>query len=661
MVLDLPPTAELADVVTRAARAPRGVPRRLCRLLRALRDAGQPGDARGGPGHRPRPGHRDVLVRGEQADGPRRRRVLRQRHQRHARRRGAVDLSPDRRVGEVPDRVLGARGGQAPAHAQAEAAGRPDRVRDRRRLGHRQGHRPPARRGGRLRRRGRHRRRRTPRPSRASSAGPTSPSASVPTSPTRSRSPMPSGARSSPSAGSISSSTTPACRSRSRCSRRPSRDWDLQHDVMARGSFLVSREAARILIDQAMGGDLVYIVSKNAFFAGPNNVAYGAAKADQAHQVRLLAAELGQYGHPGQRRQPRRGRPRLGHLRQGLGRRPRPDLRHRRGQARRVLRAAHAAQARGPAGACRGRGLRPDRRRPEPDDRAPHPRRRGCRGGLPPVTGRLVAAVDLGASSGRVMVGRVAPNELELTEVHRFPNDPVRLPDGLHWDILRLYHEVLAGLREAARTAEAARRAGQRRGRFVGGRLRAARRGRQPARETRTTTATDETRRASRPSTRSSRRTRSTRGTVCRSCRSTRSTSCGLAGHGRVRGRAADADDPGPHRVVAVGRRGQRGHERILDRVARRPSAHLGHRSRRDRSASPRRCWRRSPRRATSSGRCSTRPRRDRARRRDAPDPRRVARHRVGGGRRARHASPASPTSPAGHGRWSASSSTRRS
>ncbi len=74
------------------------------------------------------------------------------------------------------------------------------------------------------------------------------------------------------------------------------RDWDLQHDVMARGSFLVSREAARILIKQGTGGDLVYIVSKNALFAGPNNVAYGSAKADQAHQVRLLAAELGQYG-----------------------------------------------------------------------------------------------------------------------------------------------------------------------------------------------------------------------------------------------------------------------------------------------------------------------------------------------------------------------------
>jgi rhamnulokinase len=70
------------------------------------------------------------------------------------------------------------------------------------------------------------------------------------------------------------------------------------------------------------------------------------------------------------------------------------------------------------------------------------------------VTGRLVAAVDLGASSGRVMVGRVAPNELELTEVHRFPNEPVRLPDGLHWDILDLYGEVLAGIREANRVAD---------------------------------------------------------------------------------------------------------------------------------------------------------------------------------------------------------------
>src|SRR5450755_505630 len=70
-------------------------------------------------------------------------------------------------------------------------------------------------------------------------------------------------------------------------------DWDIQHDVMARGSFLVSREAARVMIAQDMGGDLIYIVSKNSVVAGPSNIAYGATKADQAHQVRLLAAELG--------------------------------------------------------------------------------------------------------------------------------------------------------------------------------------------------------------------------------------------------------------------------------------------------------------------------------------------------------------------------------
>ena len=73
-------------------------------------------------------------------------------------------------------------------------------------------------------------------------------------------------------------------------------DWDVQHDVMARGSFLVSREAARVMMAQELGGDIVYVVSKNSVVAGPNNVGYGAAKADQAHQVRLLAAELGPHG-----------------------------------------------------------------------------------------------------------------------------------------------------------------------------------------------------------------------------------------------------------------------------------------------------------------------------------------------------------------------------
>jgi rhamnulose-1-phosphate aldolase/alcohol dehydrogenase len=73
-------------------------------------------------------------------------------------------------------------------------------------------------------------------------------------------------------------------------------DWDIQHGVMARGSFLVSRQAARVMTEQDLGGDIIYICSKNAVFAGPSNVAYGAAKADQAHQVRLLATELGDIG-----------------------------------------------------------------------------------------------------------------------------------------------------------------------------------------------------------------------------------------------------------------------------------------------------------------------------------------------------------------------------
>ncbi len=74
------------------------------------------------------------------------------------------------------------------------------------------------------------------------------------------------------------------------------RDWDFQHDIMAKGSFLVSKATAPALIEQGMGGDVIYISSKNSVFAGPNNIAYSATKADQAHQVRLLAVELGEHG-----------------------------------------------------------------------------------------------------------------------------------------------------------------------------------------------------------------------------------------------------------------------------------------------------------------------------------------------------------------------------
>ncbi|MCB0838589.1 MAG: SDR family oxidoreductase, partial [Bacteroidetes bacterium] len=72
-------------------------------------------------------------------------------------------------------------------------------------------------------------------------------------------------------------------------------EWYLMQDVLAKGQFLVSREGVKILQQQGMGGDIINIVSKNALVAGPNNVAYGSAKAAQAHMSRLMAAELAPY------------------------------------------------------------------------------------------------------------------------------------------------------------------------------------------------------------------------------------------------------------------------------------------------------------------------------------------------------------------------------
>ena len=67
------------------------------------------------------------------------------------------------------------------------------------------------------------------------------------------------------------------------------------------------------------------------------------------------------------------------------------------------------------------------------------------------MTSGAFVAVDLGASSGRVIVAEVSSSSLELTELHRFANGPINLPDGLHWDIVRLYQEIVAGLGQAAR------------------------------------------------------------------------------------------------------------------------------------------------------------------------------------------------------------------
>lgn len=66
-----------------------------------------------------------------------------------------------------------------------------------------------------------------------------------------------------------------------------------------------------------------------------------------------------------------------------------------------------------------------------------------------------VIAVDLGASSGRVMLAEVGPDRLDLTETHRFTNEPVRVGDTLHWDVLFLYQGILRGLRAAGRAGGA--------------------------------------------------------------------------------------------------------------------------------------------------------------------------------------------------------------
>jgi rhamnulokinase len=63
----------------------------------------------------------------------------------------------------------------------------------------------------------------------------------------------------------------------------------------------------------------------------------------------------------------------------------------------------------------------------------------------------IVAAVDLGATSGRVMLGHIGPDELRLQDVLRFPNGPVQTADGLHWNVDELYRSILAGLRTALR------------------------------------------------------------------------------------------------------------------------------------------------------------------------------------------------------------------
>lgn len=71
-------------------------------------------------------------------------------------------------------------------------------------------------------------------------------------------------------------------------------DWDILLDVLAKGQFLMAQAGVEVMRRQGFGGDIISIASKNGLAAGPNNIAYGTAKAAQQHMSRLMAAELGQ-------------------------------------------------------------------------------------------------------------------------------------------------------------------------------------------------------------------------------------------------------------------------------------------------------------------------------------------------------------------------------
>ena len=71
------------------------------------------------------------------------------------------------------------------------------------------------------------------------------------------------------------------------------KDWDLLYDVLVKGQFLVTQAGVEIMRKQGVGGDVLNIASKNGLVSGPNNAAYGSAKAAQLHLSRLNAAELG--------------------------------------------------------------------------------------------------------------------------------------------------------------------------------------------------------------------------------------------------------------------------------------------------------------------------------------------------------------------------------
>ena len=218
-----------------------------------------PRHARRRPGHHPGPGCGHVRLRQGQADGSRLGRVLRQRHQRDAGGRGHLDLRADRREREVPRRVLGARRGQAEAPALPAPPRRPGGPGHRRRQRHRAGHRRSRWRPsgacvvvadldvGEARRA-------------AAEIGGADVALGVAVDVSRESAVGAAVEGVLLAFGGIDLLVNCAGLSVSKpLLETTEADWDVQHDVMAKGSFLVSKAVARTMIDQGLGGDIVYI------------------------------------------------------------------------------------------------------------------------------------------------------------------------------------------------------------------------------------------------------------------------------------------------------------------------------------------------------------------------------------------------------------------
>ena len=388
LVLDLPPTAPLEDVDRPAARAARRVPRR----LRAPTTSATPT-----PDSPPMRGADPAIVLvpgvGMFSFGANKQtaRVAGEFYVNAINvMRGAEALSTYAPIPESEKfriEYWALEEAKLAADAEAEAARDAGRVRDRRRVGHRQGDRAAARRRGRVRRRRRHRRRQRRGRRRARSAGRTS---AVERRVRRDRRGAGRGRvprrPCSRSAASTSSSTTPACRSRSRCSRPTVGDWDLQHDVMARGSFLV---VARGGPGHARPGRWAATSSTSSARTrsspGPTTSPTARPRPTRRTRSGCSPPSSAQFGIRVNGVNPDGVVRGSGIFAKGWGADRARTYGVPGGQARRVLRPADAAQAGGPAGARRGGRVRARRRRPVADDRAAHPGRRRGGGRVPAV------------------------------------------------------------------------------------------------------------------------------------------------------------------------------------------------------------------------------------------------------------------------------------